>query len=220
MLQYFLPSSSNCLRKLTALFLALFCTLQRNKFHSFSLPQLSIPISQSPPFCHGIRSCRRKLKGKAKNADAGHGGARVGYGTVPAPGLLQRVMRGSPSFLRDMARYFKSGEGALLGKDYSLQVLCERHQLSCRRCSAISRGLQYHIYKLVFPSPLLWTPWGSPGGAAAPRCPAGGTAALTLVLGGAEGCGHPPALELARSLICAYFKVWGSHKSFHIWDRL
>lgn len=111
-------------------------------------------LSLSPPFCHGIRSCRKKSKGKAKNADAGHGGALVGYSTVPAPGLLQRVMKGSPSFLRDMARYFKSGEGALLGKDYPLQVLCEWHQLSCRRCSAISRGLQYHIYKLVFPSPL------------------------------------------------------------------
>lgn len=30
----------------------------------------------------------------------------------------------------------------------------------------------------------------------------------------------PLALERAQSLICAYFKVWGSHKSFHIWDRL
>lgn len=45
-----------------------------------------------------------------------------------------------------------------------------------------------------------------------------GSAVPTLSSGTGRWC--PPALQLMWSLIRAYFKVWGSHKSFHIWDRL
>lgn len=66
LLQYFLPSSSNCLRKLTALFLTLFCTLQRLQIPQFFSSTIVHSYLSVSPFLPWYQELQKEVERKGQ----------------------------------------------------------------------------------------------------------------------------------------------------------